>query len=165
MNFTAAGQAPIHFERRYDDTALRELWDLWATADGFTAWWGPDQFRVEVQAFELRAGGALSYEMIAATPESIAAMQRMNMPASHATHGRFVEVRPFEYLEIAHRIDFIPGVEPYENRIRVWFTQDGATAVMRIDIDPHHDAAFTGMAQKGMSSQLDKVPGALRARR
>ena len=165
MNSSAGDPAPIRFERRYEDTEVRELWELWATAEGFTAWWGPDQFRVEVHAFDLCPGGKLAYDMIAATPQSIEAMQRMNMPVSHATHGRFVEVRPLEYLELAHQIDFIPGVKPYENRIRVTFTQEGRSAVMRIDVDPHHDAAFTVMAEKGMSSQLTKVPAVLRARR
>src|SRR5690606_27976244 len=95
--------------------SMRELWDLWTTKDGFESWWGPEGFRVEVNALEARPDGLLDYDMIADAPEAIAAMERMGQPLSHGTRGRFAEFRPFERLSLVHVIDFIAGMDPYES--------------------------------------------------
>ena len=42
-----------------------------------------DGFRVEVHALEARLGGTLHYDMIADSPEMIAAMKQMGRPTSH----------------------------------------------------------------------------------
>ena len=97
----------ITLERRYE-AALEELWRLWTTKEGFESWWGPDGFRVEVHHIDPRVGGELRYDMIAVAPAQIQYMKKANLPVAHATHGTFVEVKPFESLAINHRIDFIP---------------------------------------------------------
>jgi uncharacterized protein YndB with AHSA1/START domain len=160
-----ATQASIKFERRYESAVVEDLWDLWTTKRGFESWWGPKGFRVEVRKLELRVGGELLYDMIAAAPEEIAAMERMNMPKTHETRGTFTRIEPFKHLEITHLIDFIPGVQPYENRIRVEFSKTGNSAEMVITLQPHHDPEWTRMAKMGLESQLTKVPAALAARR
>ena len=43
-----SGIGPIQFERRYDNAAIEDLWDLWTTKEGFESWWGPQGFRVAV---------------------------------------------------------------------------------------------------------------------
>jgi uncharacterized protein YndB with AHSA1/START domain len=153
----------IRFERRYEDAAIEDLWSLWTTKEGFESWWGPKGFRVEVRKLELREGGELLYDMIAAAPEEIAAMERLNMPASHATRGTFTRVEPLKHLEITHLIDFIPGVKPYENRMRVEFSKIGSSAQMVISVEPHQHPEWTQMAKMGMESQLTKVPAVLAA--
>lgn len=162
---TVTAESPrVRIERTYEAT-VQELWDLWTTKDGFESWWGPDGFRVEVHAIEPRVGGALVYDMIAASPEHIAFMEKAGMPTSQATRGTFVAVEPLERLAIVHVIDFVPGVEPYENRIAVEFFPEGRSVRMCVLLDPHPDAEWTRMAVEGFTSQLTKVPAALAARR
>jgi uncharacterized protein YndB with AHSA1/START domain len=158
-------QAAIKFDRRYEDTKVEDLWSLWTTKEGFESWWGPKGFRVEVHKLELREGGELLYDMIAAAPAEIAAMERMNMPLSHKTRGTFARIEALKHLELIHMIDFIPGVKPYENRMLVEFSQAGRSARMVITIEPHHDPEWTRMAALGMEGQLTRVPEALSKRR
>ena len=76
-----------------------------------------------------------------------------------------MESEPLEHLELTHLIDFIPGVKPYQNRIRVDFSAAGSSAQMVINVEPHHNPEWTRMATMGMDSQLSKVPALLAARR
>lgn len=155
---------PIRIERSYN-ADVEDLWALWTTKEGFESWWGPEGFRVEVQELDLRVGGALVYDMIADAPEQIEYLKQSGMAPSHATRGTFTEVAPPRTLEILHVIDFIPGLEPYENRIRVEFSSEGGQASMAVTIEPHPDPKWTRMSIKGFESQLTKVPAALEARR
>lgn len=102
-----------------------ELWELWTTKEGFESWWGPEGFRAEVHALEARVGGALHYDMIADTPEMIAAMRQMGRPASHETRGTFSEFKPHQRLALTHLIDFLPGVPPYKSTMVVEFFPSG----------------------------------------
>src|SRR5258707_12558252 len=89
----AAGDAAslkVVIQRTYR-AQVEELWELWTTKEGFESWWGPEGFRVEVRVLEARPGGALHYEMIADTPELIAAMKQMGRPRSNGTRGWFSE--------------------------------------------------------------------------
>jgi uncharacterized protein YndB with AHSA1/START domain len=157
----ATHQTAIKFDRRYENAAVEDLWDLWTTKDGFESWWGPKGFRVEVQKLEPHEGGALLYDMIADAPEEIAAMKKMNMPLSHATRGTFTRIEALKHLELTHLIDFIPGVKAYEHRMRVEFSSTGSGAQMVITVEPHEHPEWTRMATMGMESQLTKVPSVL----
>src|SRR5687767_9404267 len=95
----------VVIERTYR-ARVEELWDLWTTKEGFESWWGPEGFRVEVHALEARPGGALEYDMMAATPEMVEAMKRMGRPASTPTRGWFAELEPKRRLVLKHMIDF-----------------------------------------------------------
>jgi uncharacterized protein YndB with AHSA1/START domain len=153
---TDTPQSKVTIERTY--RAPREdLWELWTTKAGFESWWGPEGFRVEVRALEARAGGALEYDMIADAAEAIAAMKRMGQPLSHGTRGRFAEFKPHERLTLVHVIDFIAGVEPYEQTIEVDFHASGDQARMVVTVHPHRDPHWTKMAVQGFRSQLTKL--------
>lgn len=155
---------PVRFERSYDGP-VDDLWDLWTTKEGFEAWWGPDGFRVEVTRLEARAGGRLDYDMIADRADEIATMKKEGWAVRHATHGTYVEFEPKRRLKLRHRVDFIPGMEPYDHDMVVEFIPDGARVRMVIDVQPHRDEQWTRMAAQGLESQLTKVPAALAARR
>src|SRR6266436_4925118 len=71
----SVARPPIKLERCYE-TSVEDLWDLWTTKEGFESWWGPQGFRVEVHKLELRVGGELVYDMIAAAPEQIEFMKK-----------------------------------------------------------------------------------------
>ncbi|MCA9560101.1 MAG: SRPBCC domain-containing protein [Myxococcales bacterium] len=160
---SASTRPPVRFERSYEAT-VQDLWDLWTTKDGFESWWGPEGFRVEVTELDLREGGRLAYEMIADAPDTIAWMKNERMPLSHGTRGVFTRVEPGRLLEILHVIDFVPGIEPYDNHMLVELFQEGSTARMVITIEAHVDDEWTARSVAGMESQLTKVPAALAAR-
>lgn len=152
-----AVQAAVVIERTYK-ARLEELWALWTTKEGFESWWGPDQFRVEVQRLEPWAGGALDYDMIADTPEAQATMRQMGQPISHGTHATYVDYRPSSYLRLVHIIDFVPGKAPYETTIEVNFTEAGdGEARMITTLHPHPDPTWSRMSVVGYTSQLGKL--------
>lgn len=135
-----------------------ELWELWTTKDGFESWWGPQEFRAEVHSIEPHLGGALHYDMIADTPEAVAAMERMGAPTTQPCRGTFSEFRPQERLVLTQMIDFLPGVLPYDSTIAVDFFAAGEGRVrMVVTLSQMHDAATTGMQREGFLSQLSKL--------
>ena len=155
---------PIVFDRTYD-APLEDVWELWTTKDGFESWWGPEGFRVQVHELNPTVGGILFYDMIACGTEQIAHMKAANMPLSHETRGTFTEVEPLKRLVLRHVIDFIPGLEPYENFMRVEFSQSPQGTRMLLSVDPNATEDWTKAATEGMASQLTKAPAALAARR
>lgn len=161
MNGTEMGadeppQAAVVIERTYR-VSVEDLWALWTTKAGFESWWGPQGFRVEVRALEAREGGPLEYDMIAATPETLAVMQRMGQPGSHFTRGWFARIEPRERLTLGHVIDFIRGVEPYQSTIDVAFTPGVADTTMVVTLHPHPDPHWTRMSSEGFQNQLTKL--------
>jgi len=153
----------VRFERTYE-APIEDLWDLWTTKEGFESWWGPVGFRVDVHHIDPKVGGTLSYDMIAVGDEQVAAMKAAGMPLSHGTHGTFVQVDLHRCLTLRHVIDFIDGVEPYDNDMRVEFSEQGSSVQMTITVDAHKDAHWTEQAKLGMESQLTKLPAVLAAR-
>ncbi|MEZ4398945.1 MAG: SRPBCC domain-containing protein [Kofleriaceae bacterium] len=143
-------------ERTYR-ASIEDVWALWTTTSGFESWWGPQGFRVEVQELDARVGGVLRYEMIAASPEMIAAMTEMGQPTSHPTHSRFTTFEPRSRLVLTNVIDFLPGVAPYESHIAADFVVMGDLVRMVVTLDALHDAAWTQRQQSGMTSQLSKL--------
>lgn len=146
----------IVVERTYR-ASIEDVWDLWTTKAGFESWWGPEGFRAEVHELDARVGGALRYDMIAATPETIAAMKQMGQATSHATHSRFAELEPRRRLVLRNVIDFIPGVAAYEADIAVDFSVSGGSVRMVVTFDAMHDEEFTKMQEEGFKSQLTKL--------
>lgn len=153
---SAASQPKIVIERTYR-ARVEDLWELWTTKAGFESWWGPAEFRVEVHTLEACESGAIEYDMIADTPEAIAAMKRMGQPISHGTHGRFAEFKPLERLTLVHVIDFIPNALPYESTIEVDFHAAGDHTRMVVTLHPHRDPHWSRMSAEGFRSQLTKL--------
>jgi uncharacterized protein YndB with AHSA1/START domain len=151
-----AQRGTVTFERSYR-ARIDDVWDLWTTKDGFESWWGPQGFRAEVSELEARVGGALRYEMIADSPEMIAAMKQMGAPPSHAVQGRFTELRPRERLVITNVIDFIPNVAAYESQIAVDFVAADDHVRMVVTLDAMHSDEMTRMQGEGFTSQLTKL--------
>lgn len=149
-------EAKVVIERTYR-ADLQDIWELWTTKEGFESWWGPQGFRAEVQELDARTGGTLRYEMIADSPEMIAAMKQMGQPTSHATRSRFTEVKPRSRLVLTNVIDFIPGVATYESKIAVDFFPSGDRVRMVVTMDAMHSDEFTKMQQEGFTSQLTKL--------
>jgi uncharacterized protein YndB with AHSA1/START domain len=145
----------VVIERTYR-ASLEDVWALWTTKDGFESWWGPQGFRAEVHEIDARTGGALRYDMIAATPEMIAEMKKMGGP-SHAVRASFTQVSARERLVIRNVIDFIPNVAPYESNIVVDFFSVDDKVRMVVTLDGMHSEEFTKMQKEGFTSQLTKL--------
>jgi uncharacterized protein YndB with AHSA1/START domain len=146
----------VVIERTYD-AHPEALWALWTTKEGFESWWGPVGFRVEVHALEARVGGRLQYDMIADAPDVIAGMKAQGQPTSHATTGWFSELAPYTRLAVTHRMDFLPGVTPYDNTMTVAFVPVDGGVRMVVTLDPLHDPEFSRMQFEGFTSQLTKL--------
>jgi uncharacterized protein YndB with AHSA1/START domain len=149
-------QAKVVIERTYR-ASIEDVWDLWTTKAGFESWWGPQGFRAEVHEIDARVGGALRYDMIADSPEMIAAMKQMGQPTSHATRSRFSELVPRSRLVLTSVIDFLPGVAAYESEIAVDFATVGDRVRMVVTLDAMHSDEFTKMQKDGFTSQLTKL--------
>jgi uncharacterized protein YndB with AHSA1/START domain len=149
-------EAKVVIERTYRAN-IKDVWSLWTTKEGFESWWGPQGFRADVQEIDARVGGALRYEMIADSPEMIAAMKQMGQPTSHATRSQFTEVTPHSRLVLTNIIDFLPGVATYESTIAVDFTSTGNSVYMVMMLDAMHSDEFTKMQKEGFTSQLTKL--------
>lgn len=149
-------EAPIVIERSYR-ADLEDVWNLWTTKDGFESWWGPQGFRADVHVIEPREGGTLRYDMVADTPEMVAAMKAVGRPPSHPTQSRFTVLKPRERLVLTNVIDFLPGVAAYESKITVDFSVSGDTVRMVVTLDPMHSEEFSKMQKEGFTSQLTKL--------
>ncbi|QQR47078.1 SRPBCC domain-containing protein [Myxococcus xanthus] len=149
-------KAKVVIERTYR-AGIEDIWALWTTKEGFESWWGPQGFRAAVHELDARVGGALRYDMIADSPEMIAAMKQMGQPTSHATRSRFTEVAPHSRLVLTNVIDFLPGVATYESKIAVDFLPSGDGVRMVVMLDAMHSEEFTKMQQEGFTSQLTKL--------
>ena len=156
MNKNTSQQGKIVIERSYR-ASLEDVWDLWTTKEGFESWWGPQGFRAEVHELDARAGGALRYDMIAASPETIAAMKQMGQPPSHAVRSRFTELQARERLVLTSVIDFLPGVAAYESDLAVDFFAVGERVRMVVTLHGMHHEDFTKMQEEGFTSQLTKL--------
>jgi hypothetical protein len=72
------------------------------------------------------------------------------------THGIFVEFEPTRWLKLRHRIDFTPGVEPYDTDMPVEFISDGARVRTVVEIEPHRDEHRTRMSAPGFREPADE---------
>lgn len=146
----------ITMERTFDAT-LREVWELWTTKEGIESWWGPDGFRVEVHAIDLRPGGLLLYAMIADTTETIDFMKREGMPISHEARITFHDIVPLRRLAYTHLADFIPGVTAYDVETAVTLEQAGPNVKVTLRFDRMHDDTWTQRAAAGWEMELNKL--------
>src|SRR5262245_66346774 len=69
----------ITLERTYQ-ADVRDVWDLWTTADGIESWWGPGGFAVKVRKLDLRPGGELLYAMNAIDAPQVEFMVQAGKP-------------------------------------------------------------------------------------
>jgi uncharacterized protein YndB with AHSA1/START domain len=152
----AINTAKLTIERTYK-ASLEDVWELWTTKEGFESWWGPQGFRADVHELDARAGGMLRYDMVAATPEMVAAMKESGQPPSHGVRSTFVELKARERLVLRSVIDFIPGVGAYDNDIVVDFSVVGDKVRMLVTLHTLHSEEFSQMQKEGFTSQLTKL--------
>jgi uncharacterized protein YndB with AHSA1/START domain len=157
----APGKNRITLERTYE-ASLQDIWDLWTTKKGFESWWGPEGFTVKVQKLDLRPGGELLYDMIAAAPQQIEFMKRVGMPLTTEARLTYREVEALLRLAYTHLVDFVPGVEAYNVATVLELHAQGNRVRMIVVLDPMHSNEWTDRAVSGMKSQLGKLDGMFR---
>jgi len=150
----------VVIERHYDATPGR-VWELWTTKVGIESWWGPPGFRTEVTALDVRPGGRFVYVMTAFDPEVIEFVERRGVPVSTESQVTFDEVVPGRRLATRSRVDFVPGVEPYEVGMTMDLKADGTGTQVTVRLEAMHDEHWTDLAVQGWSAQLDKLSGVL----
>jgi uncharacterized protein YndB with AHSA1/START domain len=153
----------IVLERTYE-AHLDDVWELWTTADGIAAWWGPEGFEVVVSHVSLRVGGHVDYVMTAIGAEQQAFLARAGRPTSTQHRFTFSRVTPKTGLTFSSVIDFIPGVAPYETVTRVDLRVDGPRVHLCVELDAMHDAHWTKLATMGWESQLGRLAAMLSRR-
>ncbi len=146
--FTIERTFPVPVER---------MWALWTTKEGIESWWGPEGFATTVRSMELRAGGAIEYEMTATGAEPAKALAEMGMPRSTQTRNVYAEVITHRRLLLRTRVDFVPGAAPYDLHMAIDFRpRRGGTKVI-VTSEKMHDPRFQELARQGESEQFDKL--------
>lgn len=152
----AAMRGGLRIERTFK-APVERLWALWTTKKGIESWWGPEGFSTKVRTLELRPGGEFEYAMTASAPDQVAAMKSMGMPLTSVAHNVFTEVAPPRRLALKTRIDFVPGVPPYDLSTEVEFQAvRGGTKVV-FTSSKMHSEEWEEMARQGQMSQFDKL--------
>jgi uncharacterized protein YndB with AHSA1/START domain len=155
-----------HFtiERAYARVTLDDVWELWTTAAGIEAWWGPEGFDVSVAALDPTPGGELVYVMTAVAPEQAAFMRQAGMPLSTECRVRYTELSPIHRLAYATVADFIPGVAPYEVATVLDLQATAKGVAITMTFDAMHDDVWTQRARAGHESQMRKLDQLMMAR-
>lgn len=153
---SSGAAAKVVIERTYIAT-VEELWELWTTAEGIESWWGPDGFTVKVHHIDLRPGGEVHYAMTASAPAQIEFMKQAGMPLTTETKFTFTEINPGKSISYTHRIDFVPGIDPYDAGNKVEFFAHAGQVRMVLTLDPMHSDEWTQRATMGWQSQLGKL--------
>lgn len=153
----------LSLERKFR-APIEEVWELWTTAQGIEAWWGPDGFEVKVRSLDLRPGGRLSYVMSAVAAEQVDYMKKAGMPVSTRHSIEYLEVTPPRRLAYRTFADFIPDVEPYSVDTVVELTEAEGWTHLVITFDAMHDDRWTQLAKLGNESQLERLERLLSSR-
>jgi uncharacterized protein YndB with AHSA1/START domain len=153
----------IVIERTYE-ASIEDVWELWTTREGIESWWGPEGFSVKVHELDLRVGGQMVYAMTAVDPPQIQFMKQAGMLLTTAASLTYTEIVPRKTIAYTHRIDFVPGVEPYNAGNKVEFFAVGRNVRMVLTLDPMHSDEWTQRAVMGMESQLGKLARVIASR-
>jgi uncharacterized protein YndB with AHSA1/START domain len=156
MNANKQPDAKVVIEHTYA-ASIEDVWELWATGEGIESWWGPDGFSVKVHAIDLRPGGEMRYAMTAVNPAQVQFMKKAGMPLTTEAKLTYTAIVPGKSIAYTHRVDFVPGVEPYDVGNQVEFFAEGDNVRMILTLDPMHSDEWTQRAVMGMESQLGKL--------
>jgi uncharacterized protein YndB with AHSA1/START domain len=161
MDDTRQSDPKTVIERSYA-TSIDDIWKLWTTREGIESWWGPEGFSVKVHQLDLQPGGEMRYVMTAVHAPQIEFMQRAGMPVTTEAKLAYTAIVPEESLAYLHRVDFAPGIPPYDAGTKVEFFADGPNVRIVLTLDPMHNDEWTRRSVMGMESQLAKLTQAAR---
>ena len=146
----------IRIERTYP-TSAEEVWRLWTTSDGIESWWAPDGFTCEVRKLDLRVGGDLVYAFTATAPDQVAFMKKAGLPLSNEARKTFSDLKPPTRIAYQSLVDFVPGVEPYQQLTVVDLTSSGGGVRVVMTMEPLHDEVWTQRLVMGRENELNNL--------
>lgn len=139
-----------HVIERVWNVPIDQIWALWTTPEGLVSWWNPPGFAVEIDAIELRVGGAFTYTMRAVDPARIAAMEAAGRPTAHTDAATFTEVDP------PHRLAYDSPFGDETLHTAVSFTEVDAGVKMVLVIRASKPGMVDGPAS-GWRSVVDRL--------
>ena len=153
--------AGILIERVFN-AAPDKVWRFWTSEAALEQWWGPIGFVSRVQALDVRVGGGFDISMRATAADVVAYLVEHGIPLETHARGTYTEIEPPRRLAWRSRVDFVPGVAPYEvmSSVDLRALADGSTA-MTFRSDRMHDAMWTRNAEAGWTQQIDRLVGQL----
>ena len=113
---------------------------------------------------ELRPQGRFRYAMTAIAEPQIGFMKRAGMALTTTALITYVEVTPLRRLSLLNRVDFAPGLEPYDTATLVELEPVAGGVRMVLTLEAMHDEDWTGRMVAGWNSQIGKLGKALSAR-
>src|SRR5256885_13123447 len=146
----------IRIERTYP-TSAEEVWRLWTTSDGIESWWAPDGFKCDVRKLDLRAGGDLVYALTATGPEQVEFMKGAGMPLTTEARKTFTDVVPSKRIAYRSLIDFVPGVDPYQELTVVDLAPSGDSVAVVMTMEPLHDEVWTQRLVMGRENEIGNL--------
>lgn len=137
-----------------------KVWRFWTSVAGLQAWWGPIGFQSRVQHLDVRVGGGFDIVMTATAPAQVAYLNQHGIPLESHARGTYTELDAPRRLAWRSRIDFVPGVAPYDVTagIDLVALADGRTE-LTLRSDRMHDAMWTRNAEMGWTQQIDRLVG------
>ena len=138
-----------------------QVWRALTTKAGLEPWWGPEGFTTQVHELDLRAGGRWRYAMTATDPAMVAFMRGAGLPLTNEVIATYTEVVPRERLRYTNRIDFVPGVTPYESAALIELHAAAKQVRLVVSLDAMHDDMWTARAREGWESQLGRLTRSL----
>jgi len=151
-----ASSKMIRIERTYP-TSAEEVWRLWTTSDGIESWWAPDGFTCDVRKLDLRPGGELVYTFTATGPDQVEFMKGAGLPLTTEARKTFTEVLPPQRIAYRSLIDFVPGVDPYQELTVVDLMPSGDGVAVVMTMEPLHDELWTQRLVTGRENELDNL--------
>jgi uncharacterized protein YndB with AHSA1/START domain len=156
MSEQTATKHKVVMERTYT-ASIEDVWDLWTTKEGIESWWGPGGFSVKVHQLDLRPGGEMRYAMTAVGPDQVQFMKHAGMPVTTEAKLTYTAIDAGKSISYTHRVDFVPGVAPYDAGNKVELFAEGDQVRMVLTLDPMHSDEWTQRATMGWESQLGKL--------
>src|ERR671934_1747142 len=147
------------------DASPEEIWELWTTAAGIESWWPPDGFSADVSSIDVRPGGELVYSFTATDPATIEFMQQAGMPLTIESRKTFTEVSPPNRIAYRSIVDFVPGMEPYEELTVVDIEPEGDGTRVTMEMESMHDDEWTQRLVAGRTNELDNLAKVIERRR
>jgi len=150
-------KAAIEITRVFDAN-VDKVWRFWTSAPGLAQWWGPVGFESRVVALDVRTGGGFDIVMKAVDPQQAKYLAGHGIPLESHARGTYTEVDAPRRLAWRGRIDFVPGVAPYdvESSVDLRALDDGRTEIV-LRSERMHDAMWTRNAEAGWTQQLDRL--------
>ncbi|HEY7964080.1 MAG TPA: SRPBCC domain-containing protein [Steroidobacteraceae bacterium] len=133
------------------------VWVLWTSPAGLESWWGPRGFSIHVEHLDLRSGGEWRYVLAASTPAAVRLMRRTGLPRTLRVCATYTEVLRPRRLRYTQRVDFIPGVRPYESAVLLELHATADEVLMAVTFDAVRAAPWAGRARHGWDSQLGRL--------